>query len=159
MTYVSDRSADSSCDTWLAFLVMNSSYVRSHCGGMERSAPTGESRWERFSLFGTSAGVAMALAARSIGLGGEREGLAGVRAPIEAEVEHKGNDLMLNRILASLLTGENRNAKQNGRNDGMSWSKFRWHGSRMCLASLDDASVGQARHGLRLPLCRQTDSD
>lgn len=39
MMYVSDRSADSICDTALLFLVMKSEYIPSHFGGSERTSP------------------------------------------------------------------------------------------------------------------------
>lgn len=38
--YVKLLNALSICDTCPAFLVMNSSYIDSHCGGMERIWPT-----------------------------------------------------------------------------------------------------------------------
>ena len=40
MIYVKLRSALSICDTWPAFLVINSSYIPSHCGGRARIWPT-----------------------------------------------------------------------------------------------------------------------
>lgn len=39
MIYVSDRSADSICDTALLFLVMKSEYMPSHRGGIESTSP------------------------------------------------------------------------------------------------------------------------
>lgn len=36
--YVSDRSADSICDTALLFLVMKSEYMPSHFGGMDSTS-------------------------------------------------------------------------------------------------------------------------
>jgi hypothetical protein len=38
MMYVSERNADSICDTALAFLVMKSEYIPSHFGGMDRAS-------------------------------------------------------------------------------------------------------------------------
>lgn len=38
MMYVSDRSADSICDTALLFLVMNSEYMPSHSRGMDSTS-------------------------------------------------------------------------------------------------------------------------
>jgi len=35
MMYVKERRVDSICDTWLAFLVMKSSYLCSHFGGTD----------------------------------------------------------------------------------------------------------------------------
>lgn len=37
--YVSDRSADSICDTALLFFVMKSEYMPSHLGGRDRTSP------------------------------------------------------------------------------------------------------------------------
>jgi hypothetical protein len=39
MIYVSDRSADSICDTALLFLAMKSEYMPSHRGGSESTSP------------------------------------------------------------------------------------------------------------------------
>lgn len=38
--YVKLRKALSICDTWPAFLVINSSYIDSHCGGIDRILPS-----------------------------------------------------------------------------------------------------------------------
>jgi hypothetical protein len=38
MMYVSDRSADSICDTALLFLVMKSEYMPNHCVGMDSTS-------------------------------------------------------------------------------------------------------------------------
>lgn len=38
--YVNDLRADSICETWLAFLVMKSSYIASHFGGRARASRT-----------------------------------------------------------------------------------------------------------------------
>jgi hypothetical protein len=38
MMYVSDRSADSICDTALLFLVMKSEYMPSHFGGIDSTS-------------------------------------------------------------------------------------------------------------------------
>lgn len=40
MIYVKLLSALSICDTWPAFLVINSSYMDSHCGGSDNMLPT-----------------------------------------------------------------------------------------------------------------------
>jgi hypothetical protein len=42
MMYVRDRSADSICETWLAFLVMKSSYMCSHLGGTASTPPSAD---------------------------------------------------------------------------------------------------------------------
>ena len=39
MIYVSDRSADSICDTALLFLAMKSEYMPSHRGGSDSTSP------------------------------------------------------------------------------------------------------------------------
>lgn len=57
--YVKERSADSSCETWLAFLVTKSSYMASHFGGRARVLRRFARGGDHLVLVCASAGVDM----------------------------------------------------------------------------------------------------
>lgn len=57
--YVKERSADSSCETWLAFLVTKSSYMASHFGGSARVLRRLARGGDHLVLVCASAGVDM----------------------------------------------------------------------------------------------------
>lgn len=57
--YVKERSADSSCETWLAFLVTKSSYMASHLGGSARVLRRLARGGDHLVLVCASAGVDM----------------------------------------------------------------------------------------------------
>lgn len=57
--YVKERSADSSCETWLAFLVTKSSYRASHFGGSARVLRRLARGGDHLVLVCASAGVDM----------------------------------------------------------------------------------------------------
>lgn len=57
--YVKERSADSNCETWLAFLVTKSSYMASHFGGRARVLRKLARGGDHLVLVCASAGVDM----------------------------------------------------------------------------------------------------